>query len=419
LRLFPLGDSLLAPTFWNWRTIMALEKAWIPYRGYWSSPFVRWQGSLGRENSLELAAKSARSFFEQRQIPKDELDGLVLGFTVPQMHSFYGGPWVAALMETPKITGTIVSQACATSARALQSAALEIESGLKDAMLALTCDRTSNGPHIYYPDPGGVGGRGQTEEWVWDNFNADPNTGKPMLATAENVAKEAGISREEQDEITLLRNKQYEDALASDRSFQKGWMLPIEIRLGRKKTKLIEADEGVFPTTAEGLAGLRPVMPEGTVTFGSQTYPADGNAGLLVCNRDKAKAFSKDGSVEIQLLGFGQARVEKAHMPKGVVPAAEAALAMAGIGIKDCAAIKTHNPFAVNDAYFCRKFDLSPEAMNNFGSPLIYGHPQGPTGGRVTVELIEELVQKGGGFGLFSGCAAGDTAMALVLKVSC
>ena len=79
--------------------------------------------------------------------------------------------------------------------------------------------------------------------------------------------------------------------------------------------------------------------------------------------------------------------------------------------------IKSHNPFAVNDIYFSRETGIDVSRMNNFGSPLIYGHPQGPTGLRATIELIEELVMLGGGHGLFTGCAAGDTAMALVLTV--
>ncbi len=397
---------------------MTLTKAFIPYGAYWSSPFVRWQGSLSGVNAVELAASSTRRFLDLREIPREELDGLVLGTTVPQEHAFYGGPWLASMIEAPHLTGPLVSQACATSARALATAALEVEAGMRGAVLAVCADRCSNGPHIYYPDPAGIGGRGRTEEWVWDNFNADPNTGKAMIVTAENVAKAEGISKEEQDEITLLRYGQYQDALADDRAFQKRYMIPAEVPKGRKKTVEVQADDGVFPTTAEGLAGLKPVMPDGSVSFGTQTFPADGNAGILVCDEEKAKAFSKDPSVTIRVLGFGQARVEKACMPKAVVPAALAALSEAGRGIEDCKAIKTHNPFAVNDAYFCKATGIAPERMNRFGSPLIYGHPQGPTGLRVIAELLEELVEAGGGLGLFSGCAAGDTAMAAVFQVS-
>jgi acetyl-CoA acetyltransferase len=80
-------------------------------------------------------------------------------------------------------------------------------------------------------------------------------------------------------------------------------------------------------------------------------------------------------------------------------------------------AIKTHNPFAVNDVYFAREMGIKKEAMNNYGSSLIWGHPQGPTGMRLVIELIEELTLLGGGYGLFTGCAAGDTAAAIVVKV--
>ena len=105
-------------------------------------------------------------------------------------------------------------------------------------------------------------------------------------------------------------------------------------------------------------------------------------------------------------------------MPMAVVPAARHALARSGKTVEDCAAIKTHNPFAVNDVYFCREIGVDPEKVNRFGSPLIWGHPQAPTGLRACAELIEELVDGGGGVGLFSGCAAGDTAMAVVLEVA-
>lgn len=396
---------------------MAFDKAYIPYGGYWSTPFCRWQGSLSEQNSVELVARTAGRFLQQREIGAENFDGLVMGFTVPQHRSFYGGPWGAVLAGLPGITGPMVSQACATSARALYEAAAEVEMGMRSGVLTLTADRTSNGPHVYYPSPKGIGGRGATEEWVWDNFNADPNTKQAMLLTAENVAKKCGISKEEQDELTLIRSEQYQAALADDRAFQRRYMFGAEIPKGRKKTILVEADEGVFPTTKEGLAGLRPVMPDGTVSFGTQTYPADGNAGMIVTTKEKAQALSRDGDPLIQVISFGDARVEKGHMPMAVIPAARQALERAGITAQDCAAIKTHNPFAVNDVLLSREFNVPFEAFNRNGSPLVYGHPQGPTGMRVMAEMIEEIVQKGGGYGLFAGCAAGDTAMAAVLKI--
>jgi len=396
---------------------MALTNTFIPYRGYWSSAFCRWQGSLANDNSLKLAAQTAKAFLAAREIQPERLDSVVLGFSVPQKHSFYGAPWVAGMIGAAGATGPTVSQACATSVRALASAATSIEAGMRNCTLALTCDRTSNGPHMVYPNPRGIGGAGDVENPVWDNFNLDPHAGNAMIDTAENVAKEAGITREELDAVTLLRYQQYEQALANDRAFQRRYMFPLELRISKKKTVTVDADEGIHPTTAEGLAGLRAVKPDGVVTFGTQTYPADGNAGLLVCDREQADSLSADAKLTVQVLGFGEARVKKGFMPMAVVPAARKALAHAGIDVGDCRAIKTHNPFAVNDVYLSRELGVATDKVNRYGSSLIYGHPQGPTGMRAIIEMIEELVDAGGGYGLFTGCAAGDTAMATVIRV--
>jgi acetyl-CoA acetyltransferase len=94
------------------------------------------------------------------------------------------------------------------------------------------------------------------------------------------------------------------------------------------------------------------------------------------------------------------------------------ALKNADIKVADVAAVKTHNPFTVNDVVMGKLMNINDKIFNNYGSSLIYGHPQGPTGMRLIIELIEELVLKGGGYGLFAGCAAGDTAAGLVLKVN-
>jgi len=105
-------------------------------------------------------------------------------------------------------------------------------------------------------------------------------------------------------------------------------------------------------------------------------------------------------------------------MPMAPVPAAKMALEKAGLQVGEMKAIKTHNPFAVNDLYMAKEMLIDVMSMNNYGCSLIFGHPQGPTVGRLVMELIEELVMKGGGYGLFTGCAAGDTGAALVIKVT-
>jgi acetyl-CoA acetyltransferase len=251
-----------------------------------------------------------------------------------------------------------------------------------------------------------------------DHFNLDPWGGTAMIQTAENVCKEAGISKEQCDAVAVRRYQQYLDALADDRAFQKRYMFAVEVAVSRKKTITVDADEGVMETTAEGLARLRPVLPDGVISFGSQTHPADGNCAVVVTGRDRAKELSADAGIEIQVLSYGFNRTKKAHMAMAVVPAAQMALEKAGIDVKDVKVIKTHNPFAANDIYMADQMKLDVNEFNNYGSSLVYGHPQAPTAGRLIIEGIEEAVLKGGGYLLFTGCAAGDTAGALVLKIS-
>ena len=176
---------------------------------------------------------------------------------------------------------------------------------------ALMSDRCSNGPHTIWPNPMGPGGEVISENWMMDNFNADPNAGFKMVQTAENVAKEAGITKEECDAVTLRRYEQYQDALANDRAFQKRYMFPAEVSSGQEENRSSSRwTRAITPTTAEGLAKLKPVEPGGVISFGAQTHPADGNCGFIVTTRDKAKALSADPKIEIQILSYGFARAQ-------------------------------------------------------------------------------------------------------------
>ncbi len=397
---------------------MAYQKTFIPYGGYWCSPFARWQGSFANLHTLKFAAEVARKALEAHNISPRTFSNLYLGLTIPAPQSFYGAPWLAGMIGAEGVTGPVFSQACATSARVIGSAAQSVETQGDAAILCITADRTSNGPHLLYPNPLSPGGRGDAEDWVWDNFNRDPFAGNSMLQTAENVAKESVIATSEQHEVVLMRYAQYQKALENDAAFHKLYMMPVEVNpSGRKVIATVTDDEGIFPSTAEGLAKLKPVIPDGTVTFGGQTFPADGNAGMVVTTREKARELSRDSKIEIQLLSFNEGRAAKGFMPKANAPAVRGALAQAGVDLQDIKAIKTHNPFAVNDIFLSREFGVPLDKMNNYGSSLIWGHPQGPTGTRLIIELIEELVLLGGGYGLFTGCAAGDTAAAIVLEV--
>jgi acetyl-CoA acetyltransferase len=399
---------------------MSGPRAFIPYGAYWSSPFCRWQGSFAHVHAFELAAMSARTALCRRNIDPAVLDAGVLGTTVPQKGAFYGLPWLAGEIGAPHLAGPTIAQACATGARVIAAAAAELAQGGATAVLTMTTDRVSNGPHIYYPAPSAPGGTGPHENWVLDNFERDPFAGLSMVRTAENVAQKYQIGTAEQHELVLRRFEQYADAKRDGAAFQARFLEPVEVPAPSRRgaTITVTNDEGVQEASAERMARLKPVIAGGTVTHAGQTHPADGTAGLIVASRDKARELASDPNITVEILGFGQARAAKGMMPEAPIPASEQALTAAGLTISDMAAVKSHNPFIVNDIAFARHFGVDARrAMNNYGCSLVFGHPQGPTGMRIVIELIEELVLLGGGYGLFNGCAAGDTAMALVLRV--
>jgi acetyl-CoA acetyltransferase len=399
------------------------SKAYIPYNGYYSTPFCRWQGSMQNENSIELGGKTARRWFlEKKKIDPAIIDYLYFGITINQPHMFYSHNWAAGILTDNKkyLPGLMINQACTTSATIMNLAALAIEHGDYQVAFCLMADRASNGSHTVWPNPMGPGGEVLHENWLMDNFNADPNVNPPlkMVQTAENVAKMEGFTKEQCDAVVLRRYEQYQMALANDREFQKKYMFPAEVKVSKKKSILVEQDEGATPTTAEGLAKLGPAEKGGVHSFAAQTFPADGNCGLIVTTRDKAKELSANPKVEIQIVAYGFSRVSPGFMAAAPVPAAEMALANAGLKISDMVAIKSHNPFSTNDLNFAKKMGNDINKMNNYGSSLIYGHPQAPTVGRIIAEMLEETVMLGGGYCLWAGCAAGDTGASMIFKVS-
>ncbi|MEJ6390818.1 thiolase family protein [Gymnodinialimonas ulvae] len=393
--------------------------AYIPYGAYWCTPFARWQGSLAHLNSVEFAAHVARAQIGRLDLAPGSFDFAAFGQTVIQKGSFFGGPWFTAMIGAKGLAAPMVSQACATGARLLSTAVGEVLQGAQQALI-VSGDRTSNGPHVYFPAPHGPGGTGAHEDVVMDNFGHDPWACNAMIQTGENVAAREGITTEEQHDLTLHRRAQYDAALAENCAFQRRFMPVLDVPDARfrKSVGRLETDEGVEPADADKIAGLRPVMRDGTITFASQTHPADGNAGMVVVgDPGRAKEIGGVDHPLVEVLAIAQAREEKGFMPAAPIKASIAALDRARLLITQVDVIKSHNPFAVNDIAFARAFGVDWRDMNNYGSSLIWGHPQGPTGLRAMIELIEELTIRGGGTGLFQGCAAGDSAMAVLLRV--
>lgn len=387
----------------------------IPVGAAWSSPFVRWQGALAELPSLDLAADVTTRALAERDIDVAEIATLVLGQTVPEPDSFFGAPTLAGRLGIGSVTGPTISQACATSVACLSTAAAAVQAGA-GPHLVVAADRTSNGPLMLWPQPSAPAGAPRPLNWVLDNFGRDPWAGTSMLAAGDTVAREQDIGRDELAELAALRFEQYEQALADDRAFQKRYLVAVHVPQRRRPPLVVDADQGIRPVVLDEVRDLPPATPDGLHSFATQTHPADGTAGAVVTTVERARSLARGGGV-VRVLATASARVAPTHMPEAPVPAAQAALADAGLTIEQVDAVTTHNPFAVNDIYFSRQTGYPLEKMNTHGCSLIFGHPQGPTGLRSIADLIEQLRLRGGGVGLFTGCAAGDSAAAVVVRV--
>jgi acetyl-CoA C-acetyltransferase len=394
---------------------MKFEDACIPLPLLWSSPFIRWQGAAADVSALDLAVQVTRDALAAGSLEPSEVTQLVFGTTVPQPDSFYAPPWIAARLGMTGVGGPSIAQACATAAACLAAAAAATEHEQGSTQLVVTADRTSNGPLLVYPRSASMGGAPLTTHWVLDSFAADPWTGESMLYTAEATAKDAGFTRQQCDELTLLRFSQYQNSLRDERALQRRYLRPIVIESRKAKTRL-DSDQGISEYSAAGLAKLSPPVPGGVVTPGTQTHPADGTAGAIVTGISNARRLA-GGQPIVRLLSIEFARAEKGRMPKAPALAAKKALDAAGKNAADLKVVTTHNPFAVNDLWLHRELGFPLERMNPLGCSLIYGHPQGPTGLRAVAELAQSLAIEGGGLGLFTGCAAGDMGAAVLVAV--
>lgn len=394
---------------------MAFQHAYIPFTHLWTTPFTKWQGPLAEGNALDLAVDTTGRALAARDSAPEMFTHWALGMTVIQQGAFYGVTSISRRLGAGASAGPWISRACATTAAVVDHLAAQVELGRHQATIGILTDRTSNSPLTVYPSQQTPAASPHVEHWELDPMSNDPTTGQGMIDTAENVARDAGFTREQADDLTTLRHEQYQRALANDRAFQRRYMVEAHVPRRRGPATVVDADTGVFDTTREGLSALRTVKDDGIITFGSQTHPADGSAGIVVS--DRASALRLGGPVTVQILGTGFARAEPAFMPKAPVGAAYRALADAGIELRDVDLVTTHNPFAVNDLWFARETGFDLERMNVYGSSLIYGHPQAPTGARAIAELVHALEERGGGYGLFTGCAAGDDAGAIVVRV--
>ncbi len=386
----------------------------IPYGTWGSSYFPAWQSSpLAEVNIGQFAGEAMGRIMGLRRVPLRELDYLIIGSTVPWHWKFWNATVVASCMGR-RVPGFQMEQACATGLQAIVLAAAQVQGGASDAVGVLTFDRTSDSPVGVFPERR-AHRRTEVLSDVWDNFGFDPATGKAMLTSAGNVARKHRLDRREVDELTAHRYMQYFDARR--KGFMDRYMVPMEVLnvQGRSMGPIAE-DVGVKELSLDTLRGMREL--ESCVTSGTQTHAADGMATLLVTTAEKSRELSLRPEVVITLVAKAEVRVAPSFMPEAPAVAVQALLQRTGLTLDDMAVVKDHNPFAVNDAVFAKMMSYDWRKMNNTGSPLVWGHPQGPTLTRVTIEALEEAVDLGGGNVLVFGCAAGDVGIAAIFNVN-
>ncbi len=392
----------------------AFTRARIPYGTWGSSYFPAWQMSaLAEVNIGQFAGEAMNRIMGFRKVPISELDYLIIGSTIPWHWKFWTAPLVSSCMGR-RIPGYHMEQACATGLQAIVSAAAEIQGGANDVVGVLTFDRTSDSPVGVFPERRAYR-RTEVISDVWDNFGFDPATGKAMIACAGKAARKYKCDRKEVDELAFYRYQQYFEAKSS--RFLDRVLIPLDVLniqgrfLGR-----IDSDAGVRRITLDGLRAMREL--DSCVTPGTQTHASDGMATLLVTTKEKARQLSPRPEIEITIVAKAEVRTLPSLMPEAPALAVQKLLEKTGLSMADMTVVKNHNPFAVNDAIFAKVFDYDWRKMNNTGCPLVWGHPQGPTLTRATIEALEEAVSLGGGHVLIFGCAAGDVGIAAVLKVA-
>ena len=394
--------------------VTMFPQARIPYGTWGSSFFPAWQTSaLAEVNIGQFAGEAMNRILGIRKVPKSELDYLIIGSTVPWHWKFWNAPLVASCLGR-RIPGYHMEQACATGLQAALLAGAEVQSGANDVVGVLTFDRTSDSPVGVFPERR-AHRRTIALNDVWDNFGFDPATGEAMITTAGNAARKHRIDRKEVEELAFCRYQQYFETKAS--GFLDRILVPLEVLnvqgrfLGR-----IEDDIGVRRLTLTGMRQMREL--DTCVTTGTQTHASDGMATLLVTTPEKARQLSPRPEIDIRFVAKTEIRTHPALMPEASTLAVQKLLAKTGYGMADMAVLKSHNPFAVNDAIFSKLMEYEWDKVNKTGCSLVWGHPQGPTLTRTLIEGLEEAVDLGGGFVLVFGCAAGDMGIAALFRVA-
>ncbi|MFI5952992.1 acetyl-CoA C-acetyltransferase [Cryptosporangium sp. NPDC051539] len=391
------------------------------------TPVGGFGGALRDVPPHELAATVIRALIDRTGLPPEAVDDVLLGHCYPTMDAPAIGR-VAALDAGLPVTasGLQIDRRCGSGLQAVLYAAMQVQAGAGDVVLAGGAESMSNAPFYSTGMRWGVKG-GSPGVLLRDALSAGRVTAGGqnfpvpggMLETAENLRREYSIPRAEQDEYAV-RSHQRAAAAAASGVFSEE-IVPVTVR-GRKAEVVVDADEHIRPDSSiEKLATLRPVLgkddPDATVTAGNASGQNDGAAICIVTSPEKAAEYGLRPLV--RLVSWGVAGVPPKTMGIGPVPATAKALSLAGLALKDMDLIEVNEAFAAQVLACTREWGFTPgdfDRTNVHGSGISLGHPVGATGGRILATLSREMVRRDARYGLETMCIGGGQGLAAIFE---
>lgn len=373
-------------------------------------------GALATTSAIELGATVISAALERAQLDPQRVDEVIMGNVLQA--GLGQNPARQALLKSglsETVCGFTVNKVCGSGLKSVALAAQAIQAGQAQALVAGGMENMSLAPYLLDAKArwGYRLGDGQLSDVILRDGLLCATHGYHMGITAENVAREYGISRDMQDELALLSQKKAVAAIHSG-AFE-AEIVPVSVT-SRKKTIVFDRDE--FPkadSTAEGLAALRPAFDKaGTVTAGNASGINDGAAALVVMEESAALAAELKPLARIKAYASGG--VAPALMGMGPVPATQKALKQCGLQLSDIDLIEANEAFAAQFLAVGKTLGFDPQKVNVNGGAIALGHPIGASGARILVTLLHALSARDKTLGLATLCIGGGQGIAMIVE---
>jgi len=379
--------------------------------------FGTFGGGLAGVTSTQLGVVAATAALAKAKVSANDIDNVVFG-SVIQSHdgSAYVSRHIALQSGVPEeVPALTVNRLCGSGLQAVVTAWNDISLGNSDMALAGGTESMSMTPYLLRGARFGMRmGDGQAIDMLGEVLT-DCHGGIPMGITAENLARQYNISREAQDEFSLLSQSRAAAARSSGRFAQE--IAAVQIP-GRKGATVVDMDEHIrADLTLAALAKLRPAFQtDGSVTAGNSSGINDGAAAVIVASHS---AVEQRGLKPLgQLLSYGVVGVNPAYMGIGPVPAIRKALKAAGLDQDDIALWEVNEAFAAQYLSVEQELGLPRDRTNVNGGAIALGHPVGASGSRLLLSLLYELHLRGERYGVASLCIGGGQGIAVVVDAT-